>query len=48
MSTTTTSPATGRCPDCFTHEAALCPDCHRAVGCHGGAEYHTCGQADAT
>ena len=33
-------PASGVCPDCWTHEAMLCPDCHLAVGCRGGAHTH--------
>jgi hypothetical protein len=33
---------TGMCPDCYTHEASLCADCHTAVGCRTGTSGHTC------
>jgi hypothetical protein len=39
--TTDTTP-TGVCPDCLTHEAALCASCRTPVGCQQGTEGHAC------
>jgi len=40
--TTRTVAATGICPDCWTHEASLCPDCHAVLGCGTATRGHAC------